>query len=225
MGLGGQHRRQTVDQSPGIAHYAGTPQGRDPSEAGAFGCTVVSIDETGHVKTSFVATDIARWITETIDLTAGADEQTLIGQMETRISTLRTKHPDRDLLITWKITGRGELLNDLRPGGLSDDILGALRMRYGKQSPAVWSVAIDCDEPLCVPAEWYDEETIRGDVLRQFRELEEKGDVDLELAEFLPEGQRKGAFAELAKVTSADRGGLLLAAAKLGMDLMSLEEE
>jgi DNA repair exonuclease SbcCD nuclease subunit len=225
MGLGGQHRRQTVDQSPGIAHYAGTPQGRDPSEAGAFGCTVVSIDETGHVKTSFVATDIARWITETIDLTAGADEQTLIGQMETRISMLRTKHPDRDLLITWKITGRGELLNDLRPGGLSDDILGALRMRYGKQSPAVWSVAIDCDEPLCVPAEWYDEETIRGDVLRQFRELEEKGDVDLELAEFLPEGHRNGAFAELAKVTSADRGGLLLAAAMLGMDLMSLEEE
>ena len=30
MALGGQHRRQTVDQSPGIAHYAGTPQGRDP---------------------------------------------------------------------------------------------------------------------------------------------------------------------------------------------------
>jgi DNA repair exonuclease SbcCD nuclease subunit len=225
MALGGQHRRQTVDQSPGIAHYAGTPQGRDPSETGAFGCTVVSVDESGHVKTTFVATDIARWITETIDLTAGADEQTLIGQMETRISTLRTKHPDRDLLITWRITGRGELLNDLRPGGLSDDILGALRMRYGKQSPAVWSVAIDCDEPLCVPAEWYDEETIRGDVLRQFRELQEKGEIDLELAEFLPEGHRKGSFAELARVTSADRGGLLLAAAKLGMDLMSLEEQ
>ena len=42
MALGGQHRRQTVDQSPGIAHYAGTPQGRDPSETGACGCTVVT---------------------------------------------------------------------------------------------------------------------------------------------------------------------------------------
>ena len=34
MALGGQHRRQTVDQSPGIAHYAGTPQGREPGEIG-----------------------------------------------------------------------------------------------------------------------------------------------------------------------------------------------
>jgi DNA repair exonuclease SbcCD nuclease subunit len=225
MALGGQHHRQTVDQSPGIAHYAGTPQGRDPSELGAHGCTVVTVDDSGHVKTTFVATDIARWISETIELTAGADEDTLLGQMETRINGLRGKHPDRDLLITWKITGRGELLNELRPGGLSDEILAALRQRYGKQSPAVWSVALECDEPLCVPAEWYDEETIRGDVLRQFRELEEKASIELALEEFLPEGQRKSAFAELAKVTAADRGGVLLAAAKLGMDLMSLEEE
>jgi DNA repair exonuclease SbcCD nuclease subunit len=225
MALGGQHHRQTVDQSPGIAHYAGTPQGRDPSEIGAHGCTVVSVDDSGHVKTTFVATDIARWVSETIELTAGADEDSLIALMETRINGLRGKHPDRDLLVTWKITGRGELLNELRPGGMSDEILGALRQRYGKQSPAVWSVALECDEPLCVPAEWYDEETIRGDVLRQFRELDEQAEIELALEEFLPEGQRKGAFAELAKVSSADRGGVLLAAAKLGMDLMSLDEE
>jgi DNA repair exonuclease SbcCD nuclease subunit len=225
MALGGQHHRQTVDQSPGIAHYAGTPQGRDPSELGAHGCTVVSVDDSGHVKTTFVATDIARWVSETIELTAGADEDSLIALMETRINGLRGKHADRDLLITWKITGRGELLNELRPGGMSDEILAALRQRYGKQSPAVWSVALECDEPLCVPAEWYDEETIRGDVLRQFRELDEKAEIELTLEEFLPEGQRKGAFAELAKVSGADRGGVLLAAAKLGMDLMSLDEE
>ncbi len=48
MALGGQHRRQTVDQSPGIAHYAGTPQGRDTSETGACGCTLVAVDETGR---------------------------------------------------------------------------------------------------------------------------------------------------------------------------------
>jgi exonuclease SbcD len=225
MALGGQHRRQTVDQSPGIAHYAGTPQGRDPSEAGAHGCTVVSVDESGHVKTTFVATDIARWISETIELTAGADEESLLAQMDARIGMLRTKHPDRDMLITWRITGRGELLNELRPGGLSTEILTALRVRYGKQSPVAWSVELECEEPLCVPAEWYDEETIRGDVLRQFHELDEKAAIDLELQEFLPEGYRHGTMAELAKVTSADRGTLLLAAAKLGMDLMSLDDE
>jgi DNA repair exonuclease SbcCD nuclease subunit len=224
MALGGQHRRQTVDQSPGIAHYAGTPQGRDPSEVGAHGCTVVTVDESGHVKTTFVAADIVRWITETIELTAGAEDETLLGQMDARIGSLKTKHPDRDLLITWKITGRGELLNNLRPGGLSDEILAVLRQRHGKQSPAAWSVAIQCDESLCVPAEWYDEETIRGDVLRQFRELEQKADIELALEDFLPESLRQGSAAELAKVTAADRGELLLAASKLGMDLLSLDE-
>jgi DNA repair exonuclease SbcCD nuclease subunit len=224
MALGGQHRRQTVDQSPGIAHYAGTPQGRDPGDVGAHGCTVITVDESGHVKTTFVATDILRWITETIELTAGADEETLLGQMDARVAGLKAKHPDRDLLISWKVTGRGELLNSLRPGGLSDEILAALRQRYGKQSPAAWSVAIQCDEPLCVPAEWYDEETIRGDVLREFRELEQKAEIELALDEFLPEPLRQGPMFELANVTAADRSGLLLAASKLGMDLLSFDE-
>lgn len=225
MALGGQHKRQTVDQSPGIAHYSGTPQGRNPSETGAFGCTLVSVDESGHVKTTLVATDVVRWIDETIELTAGADENTLIAQMDARVTAMRAKHPDRDLVVTWKITGRGELMNHLRPGGLSDELLGGLRQKYGKASPAVWSVAMECDEPLCVPAEWYDEETIRGDVLRQFRELEAKGEIDLELGEFMPEAHRKGALAEMAKVAAGDRAGLLMAASKLGMDLLSVDED
>lgn len=224
MALGGQHRRQTVDQSPGIAHYAGTPQGRTPSETGANGCTVVTVDESGHVKTTFVATDLVRWITETIELTAGADEQTLAAQMEQRVAAMRSKHPDRDLLVTWSIQGCGELLNRLRPGGLSAALLAELRAKYGKQSPAVWSVAIECDEPLCVPSEWYDEETIRGDVLRQFRELEAGEDISLGLEEFMPAGMAAGPLGELALVTAADRGVLLLAASKLGMDLLGVDE-
>ncbi|MCG8451468.1 MAG: DNA repair exonuclease, partial [Pirellulales bacterium] len=89
MALGGRHKRQTVDQSPGIAHYSGTPQGRDPSESGPCGCTVVSVDEASHVRTSFVATDAIRWITETIETTAGTDEDALVSQMESRIGRLQ----------------------------------------------------------------------------------------------------------------------------------------
>lgn len=225
MALGGQHRRQTVDQSPGIAHYAGTPQGRQPSEVGQHGCTVVTVDEAGHVKTTFVATDVLRWITETIELTAGADEAALLSQMDARIGALKGKHPDRDLLITWKVTGRGALLNDLRPGGLSGEMLDALRQKHGQGSPAAWSVDVVCEEPLCAPAEWYDEETIRGDVLRQLRELETGAGVDMALEEFLPESLRGGTYDELAKVSTAERGPLLSAASKLAMDLLSVDED
>lgn len=224
MALGGQHRRQTVDQSPGIAHYAGTPQGRDPGEIGACGCTVVTVDDSGHVKTTFVATDVLRWTTETIELTAGADELSLLGLMEQRIVSLKDKHPDRDLLITWNIAGRGPLLNRLRPGGLSDELVEHLRKQYGHATPAIWTVAIECDEPLCVPEEWYDEETIRGDLLRQFRELQTKTDVSLALDEFLPAEGRTAAIAELATVSAVDRGNLLVAASKLSIDLLVTDE-
>lgn len=225
MALGGQHRRQTVDQSPGIAHYAGTPQGRDPSEVGACGCTLVSVDEAGHVKTTFVPTDLLRWSTEVLELTAGADEASLIGQMHQRLSNLRAKHADRDLLVTWRIKGRGELLNRLRPGGVSDEILAGLRQHYGTASPATWNVAIECNELLCVPAEWYDEETIRGDVLRQFRELENNADIPLDLEAFLGDDINIDAYKDLTHVSAADRGELLLAAAKLGVDALGLDEE
>jgi exonuclease SbcD len=225
MALGGQHRRQTVDQSPGIAHYAGTPQGREPSEAGACGCTVVSVDDAGHVKTTLVATDILRWATETVDLTAGATVESLVTQMEQRLENLKIKNADRDLLVTWNITGSGELLNRLRPGGASDEILAGLRKAYGQASPAAWSVAIQCAEPLCIPAEWYDEETIRGDVLRQFRELDSNKNIELELDAFLPAGIAADAFGDLAKASGADRGALLLAASKLGVDLLGFDED
>jgi DNA repair protein SbcD/Mre11 len=143
--------------------------------------------------------------------------------MDARIGGLKSKHPDRDLLVSWKITGRGELLNQLRPGGLSDVLVAQLRAKFGKQSPAVWSIEIECEEPLCVPAEWYDEETIRGDVLRQLRELETKREIELALEEFLPDGHQKSAFAELAKISAADREELLVTASKLCVDLLSVD--
>ncbi len=220
MALGGQHHRQTVDQSPGIAHYCGSPQGRSPQETGPRGCTLVNVDDAGNVKTRFIATDQIRWLSETVEITAGTDHDALERQLIDRTEKLRTKHPDRDLLVSWNIIGHGTLLYHIRPGGVSDLIADNLRERYGKQSPAIWTVAITCDEPLEVPADWYDQETIRGDLLRQFQQLENNPDTPLQLAKFLPEDFREDPLAELAEVDEQDRGVLLLAASKLGIDLM-----
>jgi len=146
-----------------------------------------------------------------------------LGLMEQRIASLKDKHPDRDLLITWSIRGKGELLNRLRPGGLSDELVAHLRKQFGHAAPAVWTVAIYCDEPLCIPEEWYDEETIRGDLLRQFREMESNATLSLALEEFLPAGAT-GSVADLAHASPSDRGGLLVAAAKLSVGLLGLDE-
>ena len=224
MALGGQHRRQTVDQSPGIAHYSGTPQGRDPSETGARGCTVVHVDDSGQVKTNFVATDAIRWLEEVVDITAGTDEDALMVQIEDRIAKLQTKHHGSKLLITWQITGCGSVVNHIHTGGISDRMVEVLRRRYAKQTPGVWTVGIECRAPIDVPQEWIDEETIMGDLLRDFRKLEADPSIPLHLEEFLPSEYREGPLAELAIVDEEDRAELLWAASKLGVDLMDGEE-
>jgi hypothetical protein len=224
MALGGQHRRQTVDQSPGIAHYAGTPQGRNPEETGSRGCTLISVDETGHVKARFVATDAIRWISETIEITAGVVEADLLGQIQERVLKMRSNHPDRDLLVSWRITGRGALVNALRPAGYAGELVGRLRKQYAESSPRLWSVDIHCDERIDCPGEWYDQETILGDMLRQFRTLESDEDAPLSLADFLPPRLREGTLASLAEVAVHERSGLLSAASKLGLELIGMED-
>jgi hypothetical protein len=99
-----------------------------------------------------------------------------------------------------------------------------LRKQYGHASPAIWTVGLECHEPLCVPAEWYDEETIRGDLLRQFREMETKPELALGLDEFLPVGA-SGGVAELAVASPAERAALLLAASKLSVSLLGMDED
>ncbi len=240
MALGGQHHRKTVESSPGLAHYCGTPQGRRPDESGPHGCTVVRVDESGHVKTRFVATDAARWLTETIEITATTDEASLLDQILQRSVRLGEKHAGPELLITWKIVGKGPLLYQLHPGGLADRLLEQTRTEQEKLGKSIWSVAIRCDASLDVPAEWYDQETILGDLLRQIGQLETETDIPLDLADFLPDtlqtalradSEREETASEetdLVRLVSVDsprqRQTLLREAAKLGIDLLTIEE-
>jgi exonuclease SbcD len=249
MALGGQHRRQTVDQSPGLAHYCGTPQGRTPDESGPHGCTVVQVDETGHIKTRLVPTDVVRWLTETIEITASTDESGLLNQLLKRNDCLREKHAGPELLITWRIVGNGPLLTQMHPGGLAARLLKTLRERQQDNEKSVWSVAIICDAALDVPAEWYDQETILGDLLRQIQRMENEDDISLQLNDFLPDELRDH-YSETTKHEDVKSGNgtqtkrsienplsqlveienplqrkiLLREAAKLGIDLITIED-
>ena len=225
MALGGRHQRQTVDTSPGIAHYSGSPQGQYPGDTGPRGCTIVSVDDAGNVKNRFVATDVLRWITETVEVVAGTDEDALFLMIEERIAKLRIKHQGKPLLVTWQIEGRGQILNHIRAGGISDDITKLLREQYGQQVPALWTVELRCKSPLDVPREWFDEDTIMGDVLREFRKLEQDSTIPLELEGFLPPELVGTPQAELAAVGEAERADLLWAASKMAVDTMDGEEE
>jgi hypothetical protein len=136
------------------------------------------------------------------------------------------QHPGIDLFVSWNIRGAGPLVNRLRPGGLADELLDDLRRQFGERSPTAWSVSIQCDSPLSVPAEWYDQETCLGDFLREVREFELHEHLPLDLRQFLPEDVRDDPLAAIAQIESdEDRGALLCRTAKLGVDLLTLPLE
>ncbi len=225
MALGGRHQHQTVDEEPGIAHYSGTPQGRGPNETGPHGCTVVTVDETSRAKTRFVATDTIRWTEQALEVTATTRQEQLHERMVDRLEKLQAKHPGIDHLVKWSIRGSGPLVNRLRPGSLADELLVDLRRKFGERSPVAWSVSIECNSPLSVPAEWYDQDTVLGDLLRHVRDIE-LHETPFDLRHLLPENMEGDPLAAIADIESeADRANLLCRAAKLGVDLLSLPLE
>ena len=226
MALGGRHKYQTVDHQPGVARFSGTPQGRCPTESGPHGCTLVHVDDTGRARPQFVATDAVRWSNETLEVTATTKQEQLFERLVERVEKLQAKHPNVDLLITWNIHGTGPLVNRLRPNSLADELLVDLRRRFGERPPFAWSVSLECSSPLSVPPEWFDQETVLGDYLRQVRAFELDGRLPFDLQPFLADGVRDPELAAIARVDGdAERAQLINAAAKLGVDLLTIPIE
>jgi exonuclease SbcD len=226
MALGGRHKFQTVDEQPGIAHYSGTPQGRGPHETGPHGATLVHVDDTGRARPQFVATDSIRWTEQTLEVTASTKEEQLSERLVDRMEKLVAKHPGVNLLVRWKIEGTGPLVNRLRPGGLGGELLDDLRRRFGHGTPLAWSASLECHSPLSVPPEWFDQETVLGDFVRQVRTSEQDERIPFDLKRFLPANVRDAELAAIAEIGSpAERAALVTRAAKLGVDLLTLPLE
>lgn len=226
MALGGRHKYQTVDEQPGVAHCSGTPQGRGPDETGPHGCTLVHVDEAGRARPQFVATDSVRWTEQSLEVTTTTKQEQLYDRLVERLEKLVAKHPGINLLVRWKIHGNGPLVNRLRPGGLADELLTDLRRRFGHGTPTAWSASLTCDSPLSVPAEWYDQETVLGDFVREYRTMSAEGNVPFDLRPFLPEDLNDSELAAIARVEGqAARIDLVNRGAKLGVDLLTLPLE
>lgn len=224
MALGGRVRRATVDVDPGIAHYSGTPQGRSPEETGPAGCTVVQVDHEGKTKTRFVACDAVRWASETLEFTAGATVEDLRTRLRDKLEKLRSKAREVDQLVSWKLEGAGPLLAQLRPGALADELLADLQKHDGRQQPACWSYRLRCDQRYQPPAEWLDQETILGDLLRQIAVFRKNDAFELDLGEALPKPLPEKELASVAKIANAaEKQRVFDAAEKLGVALMAQE--
>lgn len=225
--LGGHHQRETLSESPGMAHYPGTTQGREPSESGPHGCTVVDIDDEGKVRTRLAPTDVLRWRHEEIELAEAATRQALERSLLDRLRAIAATTSGVDQLVSWTISGPFPLVAPLRRGGFLTEALGRLRSELGHAAPAVWSISLAAEAPD-VPTGWYQQDTILGDFLRAVREHQTTASDDatrLELTRYLDERQVSTALIDAVKLDDpATSQRILRRAAILGAELLSGEE-
>ncbi len=192
--LGGRHDRATPAVAPHMIHYCGSPQGRRPEENGVHGCTLVQVDEGLQIRTSLVPTDTVRWFNERILTDKETSQADLETRFRQRIHSLHESAPNLHLLITWTVAGRGPLIEQLHGGRLGASLLDQLRVDYGFGTPAAWSLSIETEAADDVPEEWYEQETIRGDFLREIRRLEMNCDEPLDLHDYICEAHRAGSL-------------------------------
>lgn len=219
--LGGDHQRKTLFAAPNTAHFAGTPQGRCPDEPGPHGCTLVSIDADGKVRTQLLPTDVVRWHHERLTVSDAATRGDLQRLLKERLQMLATENGERCLLVSWLIEGATKLATALRHGGLAEELVSELRNDFGSKRYPAWTVSLELEPPVSLPGEWYEEDSILGDYLRAIRDREANETEPLQISTFLPEHHALGALGSALAVTdSATRTRVLREAALLGVDLL-----
>jgi DNA repair exonuclease SbcCD nuclease subunit len=170
--LGGKHRRANLFDAPHAAHYSGTPQSRRQTEAGACGCTLVEIDESGKVHTRPIATDVVRWQTHRVAVSNAVTADSLEGMLIEQTYELRSAILDRHLILSWTVHGSGPLVALLRREKPANEILSRLRRHFEHEHPAVWIHSLEVETDSAVPPRFLEQDSLLGDYLRALTEFD-----------------------------------------------------
>lgn len=222
--LGGNHGRSTSSGSPRVAHYPGTPQGRQPDQTGPHGCTLASVDDQRRTRLTFIPCDALRWQNERVAIDETTTRPDLETRLRGRVESLQEANPGVELLISWTVAGESGLLAEIRRGRLGANLLEMLRAEFGSGSPAAWSISLIAEPPALLPTSWYEPGTIRGDYLGELRRYQAESDLEMSLDALVAEEHRESLRAAIALTDAAERELVLREAAMLGVDLLSGEE-
>ena len=168
--LGGKHQLQEMLSGHPQAWYSGSTQGRNPDEGDAHGCLVVDVAADGEVRQRLVPTDRLRYTTWPLTVSAATSPEELQQALHTALKRLSRDAEKVDWLVFWLVSGDGPLITQLRRGSLAGQLLEKLRIDFGCERPALWSVQIDCEPHARLTPERFAEPTILGDYLRQVGE-------------------------------------------------------
>ncbi|NND98743.1 MAG: DNA repair exonuclease [Pirellulaceae bacterium] len=220
--LGGEHNRVELsdsDDGEGSA-YCGSPQGRDLTEVGPHGYTIVDVDSEGDIRLHPMECDVFRYCQIDIDASDIAIAGNLRNLMGERIVRQQHENGGRHLIIGWDIAiADGETLHTI---GDSEELLQWVRREYGHGTPSAWTARLEVRPPHEYPKSWHEEETILGDFLRIAAEHRKNDGRELNLLPFTEEHEALAAASSslLAEVSATCRKETLDHATLLGVELL-----
>jgi DNA repair exonuclease SbcCD nuclease subunit len=219
--LGGQKQRQTMGSAQKVVHYAGSPQGRTPEETGPHGATLVHVSADRTIRTQFAPTDAMRWHTERVAIEDEATLESVRKVLADRVKQLRAEADSRPLIVTWKLRGGAHLAGPAGRRDLAAEWQEWLRKDFflSGNKPTLWTQAVELDQPE-LPEEWFEEESMLGDFLRNLRLLAADSPGELRLGQEIPEHQRGPALASLVQWTEEEYRGVVYEAGLTGAQLL-----
>jgi DNA repair protein SbcD/Mre11 len=224
----GSHERKSQQDSHFHAYCPGTHQGRSPSEQGAHGVTLVTVDEEQHAKLRAIDTDVVRFQNIAIALPPAGNTEELEKLLHERIEKLREESASRCVIVDWKIECHGKLRTALRQESLSGDLATKLNGQYGHTTPAIWTNSISSEMPEQPPQEWRDDKTLRSDFLKAVRQsqdnLSDAADLLFYATEVPDDCRNRLTQEDLFPRSSAERRRVLQDATWLGAELLSPAE-
>jgi len=186
---------------------------------------VVDVDDACRVRTSFVATDELRWLSEDLALHRGATRGQLERLLLERAELLASSTGGPTLMVQWRVGGEGQLVDQLRRGKLAAELLARLRAEHGHKQPALWSTRVTGIDDDALPAELTEQETILGEFLRSVRQYASDDAPPVDLQALLGERKLIGVLAKSIDLTDpSTRARVLEDVARLGVELLSPEE-
>jgi DNA repair exonuclease SbcCD nuclease subunit len=141
--LGGRSEPGVAPALSGLAQYAGTPQGQDPSETGPRGCVLVSMDGAGACTSQFITTDSVRWHDERVEIGDDLDWTRLRQLLPARQQRIVRACDSDAVMIRWTLAGHGGLWRQLLRDDVCRQLLGTLFKARSTSGPAVWNLVID----------------------------------------------------------------------------------
>src|SRR3984885_697551 len=136
--LGHIHARRVLSERPWIV-FPGNLQGRHPKEAGAKGCTLVTVEDGAVTTVEHRAVDVLRWTTLEVDAD-GADVASLTGRIETSVRAAIEGADRRPILARLVLRGLSDLHGTLL--GDTDRLAAECRNAAIEAGGALWVEAV-----------------------------------------------------------------------------------